>query len=69
MLFGFFQVRPANQDDDVATGTYADGAIGIPLGDPSAHPRERNETFRRTASDREYGLARSAGQAGAGMVA
>ncbi|MDX3976160.1 hypothetical protein [Shinella sp.] len=69
MLFGFFQVNPVDRDDDMATGTYADGIIGTPLGDTSVRPRDRSQTFRRAMPDRDYGLARSAGQAGAGMVA
>lgn len=69
MFFGLFQARPLDQADETATGTYADGVIGIPLNDPSARPRERSQTFRRTAHDRDYGAARIAGQTGAGMVA
>ena len=69
MFFGLFQARPFDQADETATGTYADGVIGIPLNDPSARPRERSQTFRRTAHDRDYGAARIAGQTGAGMVA
>ena len=68
MLFGLFQTRPAEAEDDVATGTFADGATGVPLTDPSARPRERSQTFRRTAHDRDYGAARIAGQTGAGLV-
>lgn len=67
MLFGFFQTTPVN-DDDIVTGTYADGVVGAPLSDPSARPRERGQAFRRTAHDRDYGAARNAGHAGAGMV-
>ena len=69
MLFGFFQVNPAKPEDDIATGTYADGAVGTPLADPSAPPRDRSQAFRRTHPDRDYGLSRKAGQSGAGMVA
>lgn len=69
MLFGLFQTRPVDQDDADATGTFADGVVGTPLTDPSARPRDRSQTFRRTAHDRDYGAARSAGQLGAGMVA
>ncbi|MBB5041959.1 hypothetical protein [Shinella fusca] len=68
MLFGFFQQGPAERDDDIATGTYADGMIGTPLCDPSARPRERSTAFRRSAHERDYGTVRAAGQAGAGMV-
>lgn len=68
MIFGFFQANPADQDDDIATGTYADGVIGMMPDDPSARPRERGQAFRRTAHDRDYGAARNAGQLGAGMV-
>ena len=68
MFFGFFQPVPADEDD-IATGTYADGAMGTPPGDPSARPRDRSQTFRRTAHERDYGAARVAGQTGAGMVA
>jgi len=68
MLFGFFQQGPADRDDDIATGTYADGVIGTPLCDPSARPRERSQAFRRSAHERDYGTVRAAGQAGAGMV-
>jgi hypothetical protein len=69
MLFGLFQTIPINQDDDIATGTFADGVIGTPLNDLSARPRDRSQAFRRTAHDRDYGVVRSAGQTGAGMVA
>lgn len=68
MLFGLFQARPLEQTDETATGTYADGVVGLPLNDPSARPRERSQTFRRTAHDRDYGAARSASQTAAGMV-
>ncbi|WP_439628598.1 hypothetical protein [Shinella sp.] len=68
MLFRLFPVNPVNHDDDIATGTYADGVIGTPLGDAAVRPRDRSQTFRRATPDRDYGLARSAGQAGAGMV-
>lgn len=68
MLFGLFQAKSAENEDDVATGTFADGMIGTPLSDPSARPRERNQTFRRNAHDRDYGAARMAGQTGAGLV-
>ncbi|GMB83640.1 hypothetical protein NN6n1_44230 [Shinella zoogloeoides] len=67
MLFGLFQATPAD-DDDIATGTYADGVMGTPLSDPSARPRERSQAFRRTAHERDYGAARTAGQTGAGLV-
>lgn len=67
MLFGLFQATPTD-DDDIATGTYADGVMGMPLSDPSARPRERSQAFRRTAHERDYGTARTAGQAGAGLV-
>jgi hypothetical protein len=70
MLFGLFQQSPTDhQEDDVATGTYADGMVGTPLSDPSARPRERSHAFRRGAHERDYGTVRAAaGQAGAGMV-
>ncbi|WPE19837.1 hypothetical protein [Shinella zoogloeoides] len=67
MLFGLFQATPTD-DDDIATGTYADGVMGTPLSDPSARPRERSQTFRRTAHERDYGAARTTGQTGAGLV-
>ncbi len=67
MLFGFFQPT-STDDDDIATGTYADGVVGTPLGDASARPRERSQAFRRTAHERDYGVKRAAGQIGAGMV-
>ncbi|MGB3875874.1 hypothetical protein [Shinella zoogloeoides] len=67
MLFGLFQATPTD-DDDIATGTYADGVMGTPLSDPSARPRERSQAFRRTAHERDYGAARTAGQTGAGLV-
>ncbi|WP_313196162.1 hypothetical protein [Shinella zoogloeoides] len=67
MLFGLFQATPTD-DDDIATGTYADGVMGTPLSDPSARPRERSQAFRRTAHERDYGTARTAGQTGAGLV-
>ncbi|ANH03962.1 hypothetical protein [Shinella sp. HZN7] len=69
MFFGFFQANPATPEDDIATGTYADGAIGTPLADLSAPPRDRSQVFRRTLKDRDYSLSRKAGQSGAGMVA
>lgn len=68
MLFGFFQASSIDREDDVATGTYADGMIGTELGDPSARPRERSRALSRTAYDRDYGMARTAGPTGAGMV-
>ena len=68
MFFGLFETKPAERDDDVATGTFADGMVGTPLSDLSAPPRERGSTFRRTAHDRDYGAARLAGQTGAGLV-
>ncbi len=67
MLFGFFQATPAD-NDDIATGTYADGMAGMPLSDVAARPRERGRSFRRTAHERDYGALRAAGQVGAGMV-
>lgn len=69
MFFGFFQVSPAAPEDDIATGTYADGALGTPFADLSAPLRDRSQTFRRTTQNRDYGLSRKAGQSGAGMVA
>lgn len=69
MFFGLFQMSLATPEDDIATGTYADGAIGTPLADLSAPPRDRSQAFRRTLQDRDYGLSRKAGQSGAGMVA
>ena len=68
MLFGLLQPVSTDREDDIATGTYADGVIGTPLCDPSARPRERSQTFRRGAHERDYGTIRAAGQAGAGMV-
>lgn len=68
MLFGLFQA-PFADDEDIATGTYADGMVGMPTSDASARPRERNQAFRRTAHERDYGVIRAAGQTGAGMVA
>ncbi|MBN9055922.1 hypothetical protein [Shinella sp. NM-101] len=67
MLFGFLKITETDEDD-IATGTYADGVIGTPLGDPSARPRERGQTFRRNAHERDYGAARTVRQAGFGMV-
>lgn len=67
MLFGLFQVTPTD-NDDIATGTYADGVVGTPLSDVSARPRERSQAFRRSAHERDYGVTRAAGQTGAGMV-
>lgn len=69
MLFGFFQPSPIAAEDDIATGTYADGVIGTPLGDASIRPRDRSQTFRRSTHERDYGVLRNAGQSGAGMVA
>lgn len=69
MLFGLFQPSPTAADDDIATGTYADGVIGTPLGDASIRPRDRSQTFRRSTHERDYGTLRTAGQTGAGMVA
>lgn len=69
MLFGLFQRNPANhEDDDIATGTYADGMIGTPLSDLCVRSREQGQAFRRTAHDRDYGAVRVAGQTGVGMV-
>ena len=68
MLFGLFQTKPVEQEDDAATGTFADGMVGTPLSDLLARSRERSQTFRRTAHDRDYGTARRAGQTGAGLV-
>lgn len=68
MLFGFFQTSPLDHDDDIATGTYADGMIGTPLGDPLGRPRERNQSSRRSALDRDYAAIRTAGQTVAGLV-
>jgi len=68
MLFGFFQTSPLDQDDDIATGTYADGMIGIPLGDPLARSRERSQSFARSVLDRDYAAVRTAGQTVAGLV-
>lgn len=69
MFFGLFQVNPAMPEDDIATGTYADGVVGTPLADRTVPPRDRSQAFRRTFPDRDYGLSRKAGQSGAGMVA
>lgn len=69
MLFGLFQATPADRDDDIATGTYADGAIGTAPADASIPPRDRSQAFRRPPYDGDYGLSRkAAGQSGAGMV-
>lgn len=67
MFFGLFHSAPTG-DDDIATGTYADGVVDTPSSDSSARPRDRSQSFRRTAHDRDYGAVRVAGQAGAGMV-
>ncbi len=67
MLFGFLKT-PETNEDDIATGTYADGAVGTLLYDPSARPGERGQTFRRNAHERDYGAARTVRQAGFGMV-
>lgn len=67
MLFGLFQATPTD-DDDIATGTYADGVIGTPLSELSIRPRERSQAFRRSAHERDYGTARIASQTVAGMV-
>jgi hypothetical protein len=68
MLFGFFQAGPTDQDDDIATGTYPDGVIGMPLSDASVRLRDRSRALRRSARERDYGMVRVAGQTGAGMV-
>ena len=68
MFFGLFQTKSIEHEDDVATGTFADGMIGTPLSDIMLRPRERSQTFRRQAHDRDYGAARMAGQMGAGLV-
>lgn len=68
MLFGLFQTKSTEHEDDVSTGTFADGVTGMPLSDLSARPRERSQSFRRNAHDRDYGIARMAGQTGAGLV-
>jgi hypothetical protein len=67
MLFGFFQASP-DTDDDIATGTYADGMIEVMRNDPSAGLRERSQVSRRR-HERDYGAVRTAGQTSAGMVA
>lgn len=68
MFFGLFQTKSAECEDDVATGTFADGMIGTHLSDASARPRERSQTFRRSVHDSDYGTIRMAGQMGAGLV-
>ena len=68
MFFGFFQSSPTEPEDDIATGTYADGVIGTPVV-VSTPPRDRSQMFRRAAKERDYGTVRNAGQTGAGMVA
>lgn len=69
MFFGLFQPSPTAADDDIATGTYADGVIGTSLGDAAMRPHDRSQTFRRSTHERDYGALRHAGQSGAGMVA
>lgn len=68
MLFGLFQTKSIEHEDDVATGTFADGMIGTPHSDTSARSRERSQAFRHSAHDRDYGTIRMAGQMGAGLV-
>lgn len=67
MFFGFFQSSP-DRDDDIATGTYADGMMEVLRIDPSAGSRERSRASR-SRHERDYGAVRTAGQTGAGMVA
>ncbi|WP_242222559.1 hypothetical protein [Shinella zoogloeoides] len=67
MLFGLFHATPTD-DDDIATGTYADGVVGTPLSDASGRLRDRSQAFRRTAHERDYGTRRAAAQTGAGMI-
>lgn len=67
MLFGLFQNAPVESDEDTATGTYADGAVGTPAADRSAYAEGR--AFRRTAHERDYGRTRALMPAGAGLTA
>jgi hypothetical protein len=67
MLFKLFQTSSL-EDDDIATGTYADGMVGTPLRDPLVGAREQGRSFRRAGQERDYGMIRTAGQTGAGMV-
>jgi hypothetical protein len=55
MIFSLFQTRPVDDEDDIATGTYADGAIGTPASDVSASVRN----WRQSSHERDYGAGRS----------
>lgn len=68
MFFDFLRTSPAEEGDDTATGTYADGAVGTPQADLSVHPRRRR-LRGEAAQERIYGLARQACQQSAGMIA
>lgn len=68
MFFGLFKAKSTEHEDDVATGTFADGMIAAPLYDASVRPGDRSQAFRRGTHDREYGAIRMAGQMGAGLV-
>jgi hypothetical protein len=71
MLFKLFQTSSL-EDDDIATGTYADGMVGTPLGDPLVGAREQGRSLHPTGphagQEGDYGMIRTAGQTGAGMV-
>jgi len=67
MLFGLFHNAPVESDEDSATGTYADGAVGTPAADRSASAEGR--ALRRTAHERDYGKRRRPTLAGAGFTA
>lgn len=69
MFFGLFQTSPTDKDDDIATGTYADGMAGTRLSDVCVRPDERSgQNFRRIAHERDYGASRAGGQGGLGKV-
>ncbi|RFZ81993.1 hypothetical protein D0Y60_23315 [Shinella sp. WSJ-2] len=68
MLFGLFRPKSIEHEDDVATGTFADGMIGMPLSDAFVRSRERNQAFRHSVDERDYSIIRLAGQMGAGLV-
>lgn len=68
MIFNLFQNGPIDGEEDIATGTYADGAAGTPRFDLSRRPRDRRAGLRRTAHERDYGANRIPCEAGAGFV-
>ncbi len=69
MILGLIQTLFTGREDDIATGTYADGAAGTPPKDLSGYAERRRATTRLTAEERDYAQLRAAVQMGAGMTA